>query len=220
MSGHIEPQTASPSGSAEPEGDDLALFAGLIKILNPELFPDYGLFVRFDAVEHKLNRDITCEVRLPPISGAFNLIYRLDFSDGVSWAIRIPLSNKYGTYEESQERCIQSEVEIMQFLRRHTSIPIPQVYAFDVCTANPIGVPFILMEFISGRSVHEVWFKDDGETPLEERRLRILDGLAAYMSQLSKFSFANIAALDDPEGSPRDSSPTQGLQPTGSTGCY
>jgi hypothetical protein len=142
MSGHIDPLTASPSRSAEPEEDDLARFAGLIKILNLKLFPTYGLFVQFHVVEHKLNREITCEVRLPPMSGAFNLIYRLDFSDGVSWAIRIPLSNKYGAYEESQKRCIESEVGVMQFLRRHTSIPIPQVFAFDVCSVHSNGVHF------------------------------------------------------------------------------
>src|SRR5208282_6421376 len=118
MSSHIDSPTVSRSGSAEPEEDDLAQFAGLIKILNPKLFPAYGLSVRFHVAEHKLNRDITCKVRLPPMSGAFNLIYRLDFSDGVSWAIRIPLSNKYGAYKELQERRIQSEVGVMQFLRR------------------------------------------------------------------------------------------------------
>jgi hypothetical protein len=50
----------------------------------------------------------------------------------------------------------------------------------------------MLMEFTDVIQVSKLWFKKDGETPLEERRLRILDGIAGYMSQLSAFSFDTI----------------------------
>ncbi|KAL7266591.1 hypothetical protein RUND412_010859 [Rhizina undulata] len=83
----------------------------------------------------------------------------------------------------------------MRFLRKNTTIPIPEVFAFDETTNNEILAPFIMMEFAKGSSVSKVWFEDTGPTPLEERRLRILDTVASAMSQLVNFRFNEIGSL-------------------------
>ena len=83
----------------------------------------------------------------------------------------------------------------MKFLRHNTSIPIPEIYGFDETTDNEIGVPYVLMEFVDGFSVDELWFDDTGPTPLDVRRIRILETLAQAMSELSKFQFDKIGSL-------------------------
>ena len=181
----------------------MARFSGLIELLRPQVISQWALGVRrsLAAVEPGLD-DLSCQVALPPMSGSFNLLYRLDFSDHVSWVLRIPRSNKAGQYGRPQTRFIECEVGVMCLLRRHTSIPIPQVFSYSATPNNPLGVPFILMEFVSGVPVYDLWFKEDGQTPLETRRLRILDGVAACMAQLAGFSFAHLATLSpDPSSS-------------------
>ena len=83
----------------------------------------------------------------------------------------------------------------MSFLHENTSIPIPQIYAFDETTSNELGVPYILMDSVEGFPVSEKWFDTTGPTPLQERRLRILDTVAIAMSQLSQFQFDKIGSL-------------------------
>ena len=130
-----------------------ASFASLIKIIKPHRLSSHASLVRFGAVEPDDNKNIACEVGVPPLNGAFDLVYRLDFVDGVSWTMRIPLCSKDGTDNQSQKRSLVSEAGVMQFLRQHTSIPIPQIFAFDESTTSPIGDPYILMKFAPGMSV-------------------------------------------------------------------
>jgi hypothetical protein len=83
----------------------------------------------------------------------------------------------------------------MRFIREKTTIPLPEVYAFDTTSENEIGVPYIVMSFIDGSTVMSMWFDKTGPTPLEERRLRTLDTVAQAMSQLQKFQFDKIGSL-------------------------
>jgi len=86
-------------------------------------------------------------------------------------------------------------VHAMRFIREKTTIPLPEVYAFDTTSENEIGVPYIVMSFIDGSTVMSMWFDKTGPTPLEERRLRTLDTVAQAMSQLQKFQFDRIGSL-------------------------
>jgi hypothetical protein len=83
----------------------------------------------------------------------------------------------------------------MRFIKDETTIPLPEVYAFDTTSENEIRVPYIVMSFIDGFTVNSLWFDNTGPTPLEERRLRILDTIAEAMSQLQKFQFDKIGSL-------------------------
>ncbi|KAF9104457.1 hypothetical protein BGX27_010082 [Mortierella sp. AM989] len=45
----------------------------------------------------------------------------------------------------------------MEYVRSHTSIRIPAVYAWDNNATNPVGAEYILMEKIPGVSLDTVW---------------------------------------------------------------
>ena len=83
----------------------------------------------------------------------------------------------------------------MRFIRNETSIPIPDVYAFDTTNLNEIGAPYIVMGFIPGFTVSSKWFDSTGPTPLEDRRQRVLNSVAEAMSQLERFQFDKIGSL-------------------------
>jgi hypothetical protein len=40
---------------------------------------------------------------------------------------------------------MQSEIDTMSFVREHTNISIPRVFASDTTATNPVGAPFMLM---------------------------------------------------------------------------
>lgn len=47
---------------------------------------------------------------------------------------------------------MQVEVDTMALLRARTQAPVPQIYAYEVADGedNPVGVPFVLMEYLPG----------------------------------------------------------------------
>ncbi|KFY68165.1 hypothetical protein V498_10727 [Pseudogymnoascus sp. VKM F-4517 (FW-2822)] len=45
---------------------------------------------------------------------------------------------------------LQSEVDTMAIVRERTNIPVPQVFGYETNDSNPVGVAFILMEFLPG----------------------------------------------------------------------
>ncbi|KAF2838287.1 hypothetical protein M501DRAFT_869907 [Patellaria atrata CBS 101060] len=59
---------------------------------------------------------------------------------------------------------VHSEVATMEYVRIHTSIPLPKVYAFDSSTDNPLGLEWILMGKVRGRKYAEVRGKLDYDT--------------------------------------------------------
>lgn len=73
----------------------------------------------------------------------------------------------------------------IHFIRKNTTIPIPDIIKFDPNSANEIASPYMMMQFAEGSPVCKLWWDEIGPTPLEERRHRILDNIASAMSQIS-----------------------------------
>jgi aminoglycoside phosphotransferase (APT) family kinase protein len=183
---------SSSSGSDLSDGDEP--FSPILQRIDPKRFSDFALSMRQANSSGNDTAIITCQTQLTPLHGSYNLAYKLEFSDGVSWIMRIPVSNKDGEYDGPQTRSIESEVTTLQYIRKHTTIPIPEIFAWGP-TDDDVGVPYILMDFAPGIPVWKLWFKKNGKTPLADRRLRILESLATSLSQLSAFSFHNIGSL-------------------------
>lgn len=135
-------------------------------------------------------------------NGSYNLVHIIEFDDDLKYVVRVPVTGWNGQFTETVQRSFTSQALTMRFVRKETTIPVPEIYAFDITSANAIGAPYILMSFVPGFPASTLWFDETGPTPLEERRMRILDSVAQAMSQLQKFQFDKIGALKfDPESS-------------------
>ena len=132
---------------------------------------------------------------LAPKFFTFNRDYTIKFADETTWICRIPHTDMDGCFSESNARLIRSEAMTMSFIRQNTSIPVPEIYDFDETSSNEINAPYILMEFMSGSLLINMWFNTTGPTPLEDRRLRVLDTVATAMTQLRQFQFNRIGSL-------------------------
>lgn len=84
----------------------------------------------------------------------------------------------------------------MCLIKRETTIPVPEVFAFDASRENELGCPFILMECVQGKPLHEVWWDQNiSHARREQLRIRSLHDIAEAMTQLSTLDFSQGGSL-------------------------
>ncbi|KAI5840870.1 hypothetical protein DFP73DRAFT_633757 [Morchella snyderi] len=181
--------------------DSFARFASLLARIQPESITAMALRIHQEWSPYSLADKITCTLVSPPLCGSFNLIHVLNFSDGVRWVLRIPLESSQSSEFCTTGRRLESEVMTIHFIRKNTTIPIPDIIKFDPNCENEIASPYMMMKFAEGSPVCQLWWDKTGPTPLEERRHRILDNISSAMSQLAKFTYQKIGSLQFVEGS-------------------
>ena len=82
------------------------------------------------------------------------------------------------------------EVETMQYVRSQTSIPVPEIYAYDFQPKNNVGAQFMLMERMPGRHLYQLW----DHLTLDHKKV-VLSDIARVMAQLSQLKFDRIGCL-------------------------
>ena len=89
-----------------------------------------------------------------------------------------------------------SEIRTVEYVSRHTSIPIPRIYSYDVDPSNPFGAPYMLMEEVQGHAIHVL-----PRVP-EQYMRHVYRQIAKIVLQLSKIQFPLIGL---PRGKDKDS---------------
>ncbi|KAI1119030.1 phosphotransferase family protein [Nemania sp. NC0429] len=137
-----------------------------------------------------------------PIRGGYNIVFRLEYKDGSSVAMRIP---RKGIVKFPDEK-VRYEVATMRYIAAQTTIPVPQVYHFGTAAENPTGLgPFIIMEYIEHeRTMSEAMIDPDLEfdaphvldSKISEQKLEFLyRQMADILLQLSTARFPRIGSL-------------------------
>lgn len=136
--------------------------------------------------------------------------------DDHRWLVKIPINGTAARWDELSASALACEANTMRLLKRQTSIPLPDVLDFSSQIENPLRCPYIVMTFIDGVSLYDVWFGHrlataSTEATISRRRTRALDGIASAMAQLSQFSFrAGGQLIFDDDGQPlSDTGPTR-----------
>lgn len=190
------------SSSSASDSEDEAAFGRLVNITAANLV---ALGSRIRELISKAKTSNGCLVKT--FSGSFNLVHILQL-DEAKMVIRIPISGQSGNLSGPAKEVLESKVQTMNYIKEHTSIPVPKVFHLDTTANNEISTPYIAMSYMSGRTVSRLWFDDSGHTPLEERRRNILRQLAQAMSQLNKLRFDKIGSLTaSSQGSGHDLGP-------------
>lgn len=115
--------------------------------------------------------------------GGFHEIRVLHFEDGWSCIARFT--------RDFEMLCkTESELATIQYVRRHTSIPVPQIYLVDYNENHVVGAPFVLMERLDGRPLCKAW----AELTLEHKK-SVIGQLAHVLGQLAELQFDSIGSL-------------------------
>lgn len=135
------------------------------------------------------------------LKGSFNVSLRFSFGDGQSDVIiRFPKPGHTATaYREEK---VANEVQIMEYLRHNTDIPIPRVHSWGLIAHSPqyLG-PFIIMDYVDGIHLSTLLEQPDQEHMIPNPNIehaildKIYHQIAHYMFQLSHLTFSSIGAI-------------------------
>lgn len=114
--------------------------------------------------------------------GAFNKLYTITTAAG-SFIIRISLP--VDPYNKTA-----SEVATINFIRKHTTIPVAQIYAYDVSGDNKLKFEWILMELLPGKSLWLQWRK----LSMNAKTILVKE-IAKYQAQFFRHKFHGIGNL-------------------------
>jgi len=212
----------SKTGSSDDEDeevDEMVAFAPVLGRLRLDALPGHASSIRRSGLSQDSENssqliDEACNasqitIESPPLFGAYNILFPIRFADGAKWILKIPAAGgSEDRWDPSAARALKSEALTMRLLTKKTSMPIPAVHAFGASMQNPLGCPYILMDYVDGRPLYERWFDSDHEGDLEAFRTRTLKTLAASMAQLTSFTYNQSGSLSfDAQGN------VQGLVP-------
>ena len=174
--------------SQESTDEDMDQFKPLLEAVDLDRFPPFALFIRYN--QGGATKSKGCNLLPTYFYGSFHILFQLQFTDGIRWVLKVPATGYKGRFDDISARALLCEAQTMRLLRSKTTIPVPEVYAFNTSVDHPLGCAFILMEYIDAIPAQEIWFDASlTQAALEQVRGRILRDLASAMSQLSIFEY-------------------------------
>ncbi|KAM4059666.1 phosphotransferase enzyme family protein [Hirsutella rhossiliensis] len=129
---------------------------------------------------------------------------RFKLSDqGPDAIIRFPKPRHTATHLRDEN--VTNEVQVMEFLRQKTTIPIPRIYSWSVTAESPQQFgPFITMDYVEGTLLLTI-LKQPTTSNQEDIILnpsiddtvldKIYHQIADYIFQLSRLTFTRIGAI-------------------------
>lgn len=154
----------------------------------------------------RLNAD-DCHV-VKRTEGTFHHCAILSLTNHGNFVIKVPFHGVKDIWGMEDAHNLRSEAFTMSYIRRYTSVPVPEVIAFDDWLVNTISAPYILMRAINGIPAHGLWIhtNPDGSPDylnadlpspaLNQRRRKFLKSLAYTMAELQKLKFSQIGMLE------------------------
>ena len=144
-----------------------------------------GLLASSDTHE-----DLSCSIEEPPKAGSYNLVYIIQFSDGIKWVARTP--GKGLAFTELDTHQMTTDCQTMVYIKNSTSVPLPKIYKWET-TCETVGAPCALMDCLEGKPLSTLWFDKAWST--EEKRWKTLTNIAEAISSLGTTRFDRIGAL-------------------------
>lgn len=189
--------------SSEQDAFDRARFATVLRNLKRDSIPSFASAVRYSGhpstgiIEVPTTpRPIGCRLLSRVTCGSYNAVFKVLFADGTLWVLKVPANGDRRCWNAPASEALKSEAYTMRLIRRETTIPVPEVYAFDASIENELGCPFILMELIHGKPLHDVWFDQSISQAMREQiRIRSLQGIAEATAQLNSLTFSQGGSL-------------------------
>ncbi|GAD92303.1 hypothetical protein MGG_10936 [Paecilomyces variotii No. 5] len=169
----------------------------------PAPFADEEILSLLDAIS--LPRPIL--IKSLKVTAAFHTIYTLTYPPGVF------LEAYHGTAIKSTTEPLElvlriagdhvprikteNEAAILQWLRRNTSIPVPEVIAYDASLENPLRREFIILNRCPGLPISDIY---DSLTPKQLES--ILQQLTQILKELHSHTFSSIGGSTHVPGDP------------------
>ncbi|KAI2779857.1 hypothetical protein F4815DRAFT_493743 [Daldinia loculata] len=142
-------------------------------------------------------------LQLPQIDGPFlgsaHIFYSIEFvgfhnREDSKWIIKIPINGTPDIWDELCAEALRTEALVLYMLRTETCVPVPAIIDADSSPHNEIHVPYLIMEYVTGLTLDQVWFGGDGEKGIRAIRSKVLKNLARAVLELGKYEFKHGGA--------------------------
>ncbi|KAL1847371.1 hypothetical protein VTK73DRAFT_10376 [Phialemonium thermophilum] len=138
--------------------------------------------------------------------GSFNVGFVIENVDsGCKALIRFPVPGR--TYMPWRAEKVTNEAMVLDYLREHTTIPVPRVLSWGLEEESPRRLgPFLILEYVHGTCLDDLLkqpTKDQHEPSIldpsiDEAKLDgVYDQIASYIVQLSRLEFPRIGAIGE-----------------------
>ena len=89
----------------------------------------FNVLALLDLGKRIRRKACNCDLSQTPASGSLNWAVIISFDDGLQWIFRSPRTH-YGIDTEIAGSLIVSEAATLKYIRRNSSIPVPEILAF------------------------------------------------------------------------------------------
>ncbi|KAJ5691108.1 hypothetical protein N7488_011843 [Penicillium malachiteum] len=93
-----------------------------------------------------LAEDLECLALDQVASGLNNIVRVLQFSDQTRWAARVHIRRNCSSFDSGIK--LEAEVGTLQFIKQHSDLRVPRIFAYETDENNLMGVAFMLMELL------------------------------------------------------------------------
>ncbi|KAL8974971.1 MAG: hypothetical protein Q9197_000812 [Variospora fuerteventurae] len=147
-------------------------------------------YVKFDVHElcnavSSVTKDGSAVCEIDKMEGGFSKALLMTTATGHQVVAKLPNSTagraRYST---------ASEAAVLQYVRDHTTVPVPRVLAWNDDPSNPVGAEYILMEKAPGVQLHTVY-----DELKAYQRLQLIESLAKLEHELASVPFPAYGSL-------------------------
>jgi hypothetical protein len=132
----------------DEDGERTAIFERVLDNIRfeklPTLVSSVRKFQQFKDLHSPDGVELTtddCSITYPLLYGAEHMIFPLEFTDGLRWALKIPAAGHRDKFNESAARALTSEALALQLLKRETTIPVQKFTLSMLLSIIPLTVP-------------------------------------------------------------------------------
>ncbi|KAI1092169.1 hypothetical protein F5B19DRAFT_455839 [Rostrohypoxylon terebratum] len=186
-------------------------FAGILSHVDTKAIASYALQLMHVHRKRQIGYR-PAPMRLPtvcsPRFGSAHVFYPIEIYDAqccetTRWIIKIPTNGTPDVWDKLCAEALRIEALMMSKLSQETTIPVPNLIDFDSSPHNKLHVPFLIMNYVEGQTLDQVWFGRHGENEgtVRARRIKVLQSLARSMLQLGRYQFecGGAPVFDDRE---------------------
>lgn len=128
--------------------------------------------------------------------GKHHRVYKLTTNvEGKHLILRLPyLIDSMGDITKR----MQSEVATQDFLANKLKIDVPKIYAYGLDDKNPLGIPFMIQEYIEGDLLMKKWdplLEDGVDGKPNQKLMDVIDCVSELHSKLLSYEFKSIGSL-------------------------
>ncbi|KAH4000861.1 hypothetical protein HBI13_020570 [Parastagonospora nodorum] len=113
--------------------------------------PNINIIAQIARRKLRIPENVACEVKFLA-RGAFNKVCTIQFSEDTCiqniMRVSLPVQPHFKT---------MSETKTIKYIRHHTDIPAPKVWASDLSNKNDLGFGWMIQDFMHGRNLADAW---------------------------------------------------------------